>query len=393
MLAGRAPLGAAGCGRLLAAGLLRPLLCGLPPCWVTAGRHYPSLRVAEPAKEKRPVRKEQRSSLVVRRFIACPQLAHTVRRCLQGGASPGPQPLLLEFAPGPGILTQSLLDAGFRVVALESNSDFLTDLQSLESSLDGRLKVIHGDFFRMDPMAKGALKPPAVSSEKLFETLGVAAVPWRADVPLKVFGIVPQQLERNRLWRLLFAMYECSSIYRYGRVELNLFISEKEYTVLTAKPGKSKIYQALTVLAQLGYEIELLHKEPWSSFATNLKNGGLAVPKAGRLPNDHFCLVRLTPQQNLFTGGLKPSNASTFIFMVKQSFAKPKSKLTDRLNSWSLDNSDRLLKALEIPKNASMYNLYPEDYKRLFEALQNSDLFAETFFHDEVLTSTRTMNL
>lgn len=100
MLAGRAPLGAAGCGRLLAAGLLRPLLCWLPPCWVTAARQYPSLRVAEAVKEKRPVRKEQRSSLVVRRFIACPQLARTVRRCLQGGAGPGPQPLLLEFAPG-----------------------------------------------------------------------------------------------------------------------------------------------------------------------------------------------------------------------------------------------------------------------------------------------------
>ncbi|KAF4798782.1 Dimethyladenosine transferase 2, mitochondrial [Turdus rufiventris] len=371
MLAGRTPLGAAGCGRLLAAGL-RPLLCGLSPCWVTAGRQYPALRVAEPAKEKRPVRKEQRSGLVVRRFIACPQLVRTVRRCLQRGAGLGPQPVLLEFAPGPGILTRSLLDAGFRVVALESNSDFLTDLKSLENSLNGQLKVIHGDFFRLDPLAKGALKPPAVSSEKLFETMGVAAVPWRADVPVKIFGIVPQQLERNRLWRLLFAMYECSSIYRYGRVELNLFISEKEYTVLTAKPGKSKVYQALTVLAQLGYEIELLHKQ---------------------LPNDHLCLVRLTPQQNLFTGGLKPSNASTFIFMVKQSFAKPKSRLTDRLYSWSLDNSDKLLKALEIPKNAAMYNLYPEDYKRLFEALQNSDMFAETFFHDEVLATTRTMNL
>ncbi|KAM4902549.1 dimethyladenosine transferase 2, mitochondrial isoform 1-T1 [Sylvia borin] len=392
MLAGRAPLGAAGCGRLLAAGL-RPLLCGLSACWVTAGRQYPALRVAEPANEKRPVRKEQRSSLVARRFIACPQLARTVRRCLQRGAGPGPQPLLLEFAPGPGILTRSLLDAGFRVVALESNLDFFTDLQSLENSLDGQLKVIHGDFFRLDPLAKGALKPPAVSSDKLFETMGVAPVPWRADVPLKVFGIVPQQLERNRLWRLLFAMYECSSIYRYGRVELNLFISEKEYTVLTAKPGKSKIYQALTVLAQLGYEIQLLHKEPWSSFATNLKNGGLAIPKTVLVPNDHLCLVRLTPQENLFTGGLKPSNVSTFIFMVKQSFAKPKSRLTDRLNSWSLDNSDTLLQALEIPKNAAMCDLYPEDYKRLFEALQNSDMFAETLFHDEVLTSIRTMNL
>lgn len=53
-------------------------------------------------------------------------------------------------------------------------------VQSLENSLDGQFKVIHGDFFRLDPLAKGALKPPAVSSDKLFETMGVAAVPWRA---------------------------------------------------------------------------------------------------------------------------------------------------------------------------------------------------------------------
>lgn len=62
-------------------------------------------------------------------------------------------------------------------------------------------------------------------------------------------------------------------------------------------------------------------------------------------------------------------------------------------SSWSLDNSDALMKALEIPKNAAMCNLYPEDYKRLFEALQNSDMFADTLFHDEVLASTRTMNV
>lgn len=51
------------------------------------------------------------------------------------------------------------------------------------------------------------------------------------DVPVKVFGILPQKKERNILWRLLFALYECNSIYKYGRVELNIFISEKEYKV------------------------------------------------------------------------------------------------------------------------------------------------------------------
>lgn len=105
MLAGRAPPGAAGCRRLLAAALaagLRPLLCGLSPCWVTARRAAgqwpsPGLRVPEASEVEQLV---QRPGVPFRRFIACPQLARTVQRSLQGGASSGPQPIVLEFAPG-----------------------------------------------------------------------------------------------------------------------------------------------------------------------------------------------------------------------------------------------------------------------------------------------------
>lgn len=67
---------------------------------------------------------------------------------------------------------------------IQISSAIIIFIQSLENSLDGQLKVIHGDFFRLDPLAKGALKPPAVSSDKLFEAMGVAAVPWRAGTCL-----------------------------------------------------------------------------------------------------------------------------------------------------------------------------------------------------------------
>ncbi|XP_052529324.1 dimethyladenosine transferase 2, mitochondrial [Tympanuchus pallidicinctus] len=394
MRACRALPGAAGCGRLLVAGPRPRLLPGGPgPSWGTARRAVgrwpsPGLRVPQAAEAEQQV---LRAGGPCGRFIARPQLARTVQRCLQAGS--GPQPVVLECAPGPGVLTRTLLNAGVRVVALESHPAFLSELQSLENSLDGQLKVIYGDFFRLDPLVTGAVKPPAVCSDKLFEAMGITAVPWRADVPVKIFGIFPQRKERNTLWRLLFILYECSSIYRYGRVELNIFISEKEYKVLTAKPGELRIYQALSVLWQAGCDIQLLHMEPWSSFLTNLKNGRLAIPKSTRLPNDHLCLVRLTPQQNLFTGGLKPANSATFIFMVKQCLTKPRSKLIDRLNSWSLDNADKLLKALEIPKYIETGNVYPEDYKRLFCALQNSSVFTESWFHDEVLESIRNINL
>uniref|UniRef100_A0A8B9SIY0 rRNA adenine N(6)-methyltransferase n=1 Tax=Anas platyrhynchos TaxID=8839 RepID=A0A8B9SIY0_ANAPL len=382
--------GAAPCGRAAAGSWRR----GCGRCWAARGRPpppgrgvagrwpSPGLRVPEAAEAERLVQEARRVGGPLRRFIACPRLARTVQRCL--GAARGPQPVVLECGPGPGILTRTLLNAGVRVVALESHPAFLPNLQSLENSLDGQLKVIYGDFFRLDPLVTGTVKPPAVCSDKLFELLLHTI---ETDVPVKIFGILPQKKERNTLWRLLFILYECSSIFRYGRVELNIFISEKEYKVLTAKPGESRAYQALSVLCQVGCEIQLLHMVSLLYQMTQV-----SCYKCW-LPNDHLCLVRLTPQRDLFSEGLKPTNSATFIFMVKQCLAKRKSRLTDRLNSWSLDNSGQLLKALEIPTDVVTGNLYPEDYKRLFEALQNSSVFTESWFHDEVLESIRNINL
>lgn len=51
------------------------------------------------------------------------------------------------------------------------------------------------------------------------------------DIPIKVVGFLPQNKERSLLLKTVYALFERLSIYRYGRVELNLFISEKEYLV------------------------------------------------------------------------------------------------------------------------------------------------------------------
>uniref|UniRef100_A0A8C8R828 rRNA adenine N(6)-methyltransferase n=1 Tax=Pelusios castaneus TaxID=367368 RepID=A0A8C8R828_9SAUR len=295
------------CAVLAALGAaLRPRLCGLPVCrpprrglgqelWQRPESRLP-LRLPEAAEVTRLVQLRARPAPQLRRFIACPDLARTVVASLNVGPACGPEPVVLECEPGPGVLTRTLLNAGARVVALESDSAFLPDLQFLENNLHGQLEVVHCDFFRLDPLGCGSMKPPAMYSEKLFENLGIMAVPWTADVPVKVVGFLPQKRERNALWKLIIFMYERSSIYRYGRIELNLFISEKEYKVLTAKPGALRSYQALSVLWQTGFEIQLLHTEPWSSFVTNSKSGGLAIPKSA---------VRPTPLDSFFSDAVK----------------------------------------------------------------------------------------
>uniref|UniRef100_A0A8C0J2U2 rRNA adenine N(6)-methyltransferase n=1 Tax=Chelonoidis abingdonii TaxID=106734 RepID=A0A8C0J2U2_CHEAB len=332
-----------------------------------------------------------------------PQRAALAASCARGEAALRGHPWCESLRPAPrrlrpGVLTRTLLNAGARVVALESDRAFLPDLQSLENSLHGQLEVVYCDFFRLDPLGCGSMKPPAMYSEKLFENLGILAVPWTADVPVKIIGFLPQKKERNTLWKFIFVMYERSSIYRYGRIELNMFVSEKEYKVLTAKPGELRSYQALSVLWQTACEIQLLHMEPWSSFLTNSKTRGLAIPKSMvrstrmLLPNDHLCLVRMTPRRDLFTGGMTTTNSSTFIHMVKQCLAKRKSKLIDRLNSWSPDSGSKMLRELEIPENIITGNLYPEEYRRLFEAMEHSKEFSQSWLYDEVLENNRNIN-
>lgn len=45
--------------------------------------------------------------------------------------------------------------------------------------MDGELQVVHCDFFKMDPRYQEVVRPD-VSSQAIFQNLGIKAVPWSA---------------------------------------------------------------------------------------------------------------------------------------------------------------------------------------------------------------------
>jgi 16S rRNA (adenine1518-N6/adenine1519-N6)-dimethyltransferase len=62
--------------------------------------------------------------------------------------------VVYEVGPGPGGLTQALLDAGARVVAVERDRRCLPALAELEAEYSGRLRVIEGDALEIDERAE-----------------------------------------------------------------------------------------------------------------------------------------------------------------------------------------------------------------------------------------------
>ncbi|XP_075059649.1 dimethyladenosine transferase 2, mitochondrial isoform X2 [Mixophyes fleayi] len=309
---------------------------------------------------------EMKKSASCRRSQCCindPGLANTILKCLHPSGLGRDAPIVMECNPGPGILTQALLDAGINVVALESNARFLPHLQVLQSKTNGRLKVAHCDFFRLDPWSEGLVQPPSMYSSTLMKLLGISEVPWAADIPIKVFVMLKHKKEGNLLWRQIYPLYQQLSIYRYGRIELNVFMSENQYQNLISKPGDFRKYQALGVLYQAACDIELLHKD---------------------LPNEHLCLVRITPRRDLFTERFTPADGNIFIHMVKQFLAKRRSRLIDKLNSFDPGSGEKLVESLALPKTVTTGNIYPQEYKFLFELMSCSEEFDRSFVLDDM---------
>lgn len=308
------------------------------------------------------------------RHIACKKSARNLVRDLLEHQNPSHQ-LILECNPGPGILTGALLKAGARVVAFESEKMFIPHLESLRKNADGELQVVHCDFFKIDPRYQELVRPD-VNSHTIFQNLGIKAVPWSAGVPIKVFGILPNKHERRLLWKILFDLYSCESIYRYGRVELNMFISEKEFRKLIATPKRPDLYQVLGVLWQVACEIKFLHMEPSSSFSVHSENGHLEKSKHSESLNllkQNLYLVRMTPRRTLFTENLSPLNYDMFFHLVKHCFGKRNAPIIHHLRSLSTVDPINILRQIRKRPGDTAAKMYPHDFKRLFETIERSE--------------------
>jgi 16S rRNA (adenine1518-N6/adenine1519-N6)-dimethyltransferase len=86
--------------------------------------------------------------------------------------------LILEIGPGPGALTEALLEAGARVVAIEMDPLFASLLERYQTN-DRRLEVVEGDFltylleekFRGKPKAKVVANLPYHITTPILERL------------------------------------------------------------------------------------------------------------------------------------------------------------------------------------------------------------------------------
>jgi 16S rRNA (adenine1518-N6/adenine1519-N6)-dimethyltransferase len=87
---------------------------------------------------------------------------------------------VIEVGPGPGGLTQALLEAGARVIAVEKDARFLPILDDLAKLAPGRLTVIEADALEVNELAILSVHAPGRPARV------VANLPYNVGTPLLV---------------------------------------------------------------------------------------------------------------------------------------------------------------------------------------------------------------
>jgi len=234
-----------------------------------------------------------------------------------------PEDYVVEIGPGLGALTQFVLDAGARVLAIEKDrrlADFLR-----ERFRNDRLEVLHADALDYDV-------------RRLF-----------AKPRVKLLGNLPYYISSQLL--LKFTNYP-------SPISLWLFMLQKEMARrLSASPGTSD-YGALSLVVQLRYHVDYLRTVPASVFLPQPDVDSAFVRLSARAPDE-----------------LPNHDPETFLRLVRRGFSQRRKQLRNLLRE-EVPNWDEASRVVGFEPRARAEELSLEQWVALSNLAGSNDVSA-----------------
>ncbi len=254
-------------------------------------------------------------------FLADTHIIDRLVACIE----PRPGEAILEFGAGPGVLTDRLLDAGARVVAVELDNALAALLkQELGERPDFRL--VHADLTRVD-------------TREVRRELGVER--------LILVGNLPYQLTSH----VLFGVLDLES-----SLDRAVFMVQREVAErIVASPG-TRTYGILSVLLRAYHDVAIVLR---------VKPGSFMPP-----PRVDSAVIRLVPR----AGGpaLAWGERAALVRLVKSTFNERRKILRNTLRKFydlETEALDVLASASGVDLGLRPEDLPVEDFVRLLHAL------------------------
>ncbi|KAG0414204.1 hypothetical protein HPB47_008632 [Ixodes persulcatus] len=170
--------------------------------------------------------------------------------------------VLFEANPGPGILTRCLLESGVpHLRVFEKNPLFLKELEGLKQKYPSQLEVVEEDLLRLPTLQ--ACDSYGTTSRVDALLRGLPPQAWKEPPCLLVIASLSRKRELSFLRFLLHMLPQRASLFAIGRIDFLLFLTETEYTYLSASNSDHnfKKYRDVSILYKLFFDIEVLGKK------------------------------------------------------------------------------------------------------------------------------------
>jgi len=238
-----------------------------------------------------------------------------ILRKMVEAASLDTQDLVLEIGPGPGVLTEALLQTGSEVIAIEKDPILAQHLTRLQN---GNLQIISSDF-------REVCLPSLLQNKK---------VKVLANIPYHLTGIILQKL-----------------LPMYPQIEsIHLMIQKEVADRCVAKVG-TKDYSSFTLFTQYHSKASLLFKVPPSCFYPKPKVDSAVLELKLRPPPVQ------TPYESLFT-------------LIRAAFQMRRKMLRSSLKRFASPSQiEKALLSIGKSSTARPQNLTLEDFSKLTEIL------------------------
>lgn len=214
-----------------------------------------------------------------------------------------PGETILEVGPGTGILTQALVDAGAKVIAVEADADLIP---ALREKFGERVRIIEGDILSS---LRGAKR-----QKNLARSFAGAQ-----DDNYRVIANIPYNITSELIQKFLTSKTPPS--------ELILMVQREVADRITAKPGDMSL---LSVACQLYAECKRLFAVPAGAFRP--------VPKVDS------AVVSLRLRQHPALGTQDPEEV---IKIAKAGFSSPRKQLHGNLASAGFGTKENIKAILE----------------------------------------------
>ncbi|XP_071962150.1 dimethyladenosine transferase 2, mitochondrial-like isoform X2 [Antedon mediterranea] len=287
---------------------------------------------------------------------------------------------IVEITAGAGVLTRHLLAGGVgNLIVIEKEPGLVPILKQLEAEPGKRYQVVAGDSFTVLRTLQ-SFKDACVDMSGIFEQkLSNENCPNVNEPVIKVVGSIANKMtERTNLYTLAVLQLQRFGVFKFGPVECNLLMFEKTYKTLTQGPTSYMVkYQAISVLMQIGFQMECLHTVSLSSL--------LFQEKAGKAKNDRICLVKLTPKMEMFNeNNMTAEETSLFIYFVRNMMTKRKQNLLKILEVWA-PGSSYICIDLGYNEHTRTGDVKAMDYLRLFTRILKMDSFNGHWIGEDIM--------